>query len=398
MAELDLRSDLDQIAMALEEKGHSKLASLVDICNHDIHTRKASVARRKPRAAKARVAASEVSGDVVKKLRWARAELRDIARDFRKAGSMQEARHLLRLAEDLAEDEREIVEGPVAEGGEAFEGDDLDVDLDSSFEGDEDLDLGDEEMSEGEGEEDGDEGAEEPAMDAPAGDEEFSMDASFEALDLDEQLAAEFGDFIPAPDPMDVPEEFELEPGEEPGVATMDDLETGEPSDEGEPALDTVEACVKEMRSIARQCRREGKLRQAAAMTRWAISIEQEVTAPVAEPVVPVEMPETSGEPGPVDASDYDLGLSDQELLDFAMTGQMPAHADDEAAEGEETPAEEAAEAPVEETTPTQYMEAAAKLARTASVLRKHGQKDEANRLLRKASNYKAIARQRSKK
>lgn len=395
MAELDLRSDLDQIAMALEEKGHSKLASLVDICNHDIHTRKASVARRKPRAAKARVAASEVSGDVVKKLRWARAELRDIARDFRKAGSMQEARHLLRLAEDLAEDEREIVEGPVAEGGEAFEGDDLDVDLDSSFEGDEDLDLGDEEMSEGEGEEAGDEGAEEPAMDAPAGDEEFSMDASFEALDLDEQLAAEFGDFIPAPDPMDVPEEFELEPGEEPGVATMDDLETGEPLDEGEPAeepaaeeepaLDTVEACVKEMRSIARQCRREGKLRQAAAMTRWAISIEQEVTAPVAEPVVPVAMPETSGEPGPVDASDYDLGLSDQELLDFAMTGQMPAHADDEAAEGEET-------------TPTQYMEAAAKLARTASVLRKHGQKDEANRLLRKASNYKAIARQRSKK
>jgi hypothetical protein len=386
MADLDLRADLDQIAMALDQKGHSKLASIVDICNHDIHTRKATVKRRQPRAAKTKVSASTVSGDIVKQLRWARTELRDIARDFRKAGSMAEARSLLRMAEDLAEDERELVEGPVAEGGEAAEGSEFEIDLDSPVD-DSEFDF---------------EGLDDDS--APEGDDGFSVhsDGEIEGISFDELFEMlTRGEEAPASDEGDIASEDEEAP-----APVVEDEE------EDAPKLDTVEACVKEMRSIARLCRKQGNLRQAAALVRWAVAIEEDMageSAGLAAPVTPVVLPETDGEPGPVDATNFDIG--DEELLDFAMTGELPdlaeigtederdlavradEVAEQEAHEGHETPEEEAEE----HTTPTQYMEAAATLARTASVLRKHGQKEEANKLLRKASVYKVLAARKGK-
>lgn len=357
----NLRRELDEIAMELEKKGHAKLAEVVDICNHEIHERKATVKpatvtkpKRAPKAAKT-VSASvkKAAAAKLKDVRWARAELRDIAREYKKLGSIKEARQLLKMAEDLAEDEQELLEvtGPAMESTETVEGEDMDVDGD-------DLD-----------------------MDTPVDDESAEGDDECVCVDVS------YDDESPE---------------------TYDDTIEG---DDEEVTLDTVEACAKEIRAIARALRVEGDFKTAAVMQRLACEcMDTGSELDLSAPVTVIPLPETDGSAPPIDATDFALG-DDEDLIDFAL--EVAEENDD----GEEvdltnefTPAEESEEpsdeaeleteeevAPDESEKANEYMAAAKSLTRTAKSLRKAGAGDQANQLIRKAAVYKARAAKLSK-
>lgn len=349
MADTSLRRELDAIAMELEQKGHSKLASVVDICNHEIHSRKASVKpskpaksasapKRQPKPAKSRVSAARVAGaaKALKDIRWARTELRDIAKEYRKLGSLAQARQLLRMAEDLAEDETELMEiaGPVVDVDTAVEGEDLDIDLDT------------------------------PVDDDSADDE------------------------CVCPEP-----EYDDEAPE-----TYDD--TVEEDEEEEVDLSTVEACAKEIRAIARELRREGDHRNASIMSKLACECEN-MTVSEDPSVVVIPLPETDGGAPPIDATNFALG-DDENLLDFAVEVVEDGEPVDLTNEFSETTEESEEIATEEEVNPEESREAeeflttAATLKRTARRLRAEGLTDQANALLRKSSTYKSIAKRRA--
>lgn len=350
MADTSLRRELDAIAMELEQKGHSKLASVVDICNHEIHSRKASVKpskpskpvksasapKRQPKPAKPRVSAARVAGaaKALKDIRWARTELRDIAKEYRKLGSLAQARQLLRMAEDLAEDETELMDiaGPVVDVDTAVEGEDLDIDLDTPVDDDECVCPGDE---------------------------------------------PEYDDEAPE---------------------TYDD--TVEEAEEDDVDLSTVEACAKEIRAIARELVREGDHRNASVMRKLACECEN-MTVSEDPSVVVIPLPPTDGGAPPIDATNFALG-DDENLLDFAVEvvedGESVSLENEfsEATDESEEIATEEEVNPEESKKVEEFLATAATLQRTARRLRAEGLADQANALLRKSSAYKSIAKLRS--
>lgn len=358
MADTSLRRELDAIAMDLEQKGHSKLASIVDICNHEIHTRKASVKpskkaekptraastpakpKRRPQPKRSVTSAARIAGAAraLKDVRWARKELRDIAREYRKLGSVVEARQLLRMAEELAEDETELMEvaGPVVDVDNAVEGEDIDLDT----------------PVEDEASEDEYEGVYEELLDSQ---ECVCEDESTEEYDEE------------------APETYE------------DDVEA-------EPVLATVAACAKEIRAIARELRREGDHRNASIMTRLACECEN-----MAEPVTVIPLPPTDGGAPPIDSTDFALG-DDENLLDFAVEvvqdGEPEEHVNEFAPETSEEAIEDEV-APDESKAAEEYLTASASLKRTAKALQSEGLGNDAKKLLRKAYAYDSIAKKR---
>lgn len=132
----DLRTELDEVAVSLEKCGRADLATIIDICNNEIHTRVASLKAPKPAVRPARSASTVrvSSAEALKKIRWARTELKDLAREFKKAGSMAEYRKLLKASEDLAEDEAELA-------GKETEGDPVAGEQVKDFSGEVELDT-----------------------------------------------------------------------------------------------------------------------------------------------------------------------------------------------------------------------------------------------------------------
>lgn len=337
MADINLRDDLDDIASALEKKGRADLSAIVDLCNNQIHTRKASVKKpqRAARKASSDVSTKSVAGDTIKKLRWARAELKDLAREFRKAGSMSEARALLKCAEDLAEEESTMVEGPVVEGSEPAASDDFDFDVESETE---------------------------ECPPCPPCEDDEAAEAAEEAAEgeTDEEIM-----------------------------------------EEALPELPTVAACVREMRALAKElsASKDPQDRKAAAvLRRQAMHCEAEGEVVVVE-LPPTDggsdpVDATDFDFGDDDLSVYDIASepdSDEEIVSDSV---LDLEGEDEDA-GEETmeSSEEAASEIAEETTPSEYMEASATLERTAHTLKARGYDAEARKLLAKAMEFKKAAR-----
>lgn len=285
-----LQRDLYEIAQSLEQAGHPHLATIVDECNHEVHTRVASVKRRKPRQA----SRDEVKLRNLKNLRWARAELRDIARELKKSGNtldIRQARQLLKFAEDLAEEEI-LIEGPV-----------VDTSVEDSTPMDDDLGMGDVEIHD----EDFNDG----------GVDELCEIVCNQGCDDDSVEDDDFGGIEELED--------DIESDDSGEVAELED-ETVEEEEEELPVLDTYEACVKELRACVRELRSQGDNKRAAKV----VGLIRQIRAD-ADGVEPTDMPEPNGESDVVDSTDYDFGdidlsditdevegeIADEEILDF---------------------------------------------------------------------------------
>lgn len=285
----DIRRDFDEIALRLEAQGETTLASVIDLCSAEIHTRMARAQRRpKPRAAK--VSAASVAGDALAQIRWARTELRDLARSYRKHGSVAEARDLLKLASDLADDEHALETGS-------------DADLPPW---------------------------EEPAVDtAPADDAGNADDVGDEgvadiAIDFDMPVIFPEGEGAPDDEAESTEESDEtaVESGDVEDVSTEDEDQVVEPEEASLPPIETLEACLKEVRVLARMARRANNIKHAAKLTHWAMFVEASLTEAGDEAVV-VPLPPTDGEDPIIDSTNFNHG--DDDIVNFALEVEQEA-------------------------------------------------------------------------
>ncbi len=270
----DIRSDFDEIALRLEAQGETMLASVIDLCSAEIHTRMAR-AQRRPKPRMAQVSTVSVAGDALAQIRWARSELRDLSRAYRKHGSVAEARDLLKLASDLSYDEQAIESGsdeyvlpweaPADESGDEGGGEAV-VDIDGPVE-------------------------------FPEGEDEPSDDA--ESMEFSDEEAADEGDTGEVSTDI----EDQVEPTEEEIEASL-------------PPINTMEACLKEVRVLARMARRANNIKTAAGLTRWAMFIEASIAEAGDEAIV-IPMPESDGEDGIIDSTNFDFG--DDDIVNFAL-------------------------------------------------------------------------------
>lgn len=155
-------AELDLMAASLEAKGNADLASLIDEVSAELLNESTVVEAKAPKAKKApkpaksnnkrrktnkkKASASKVvisRADAKKILKAAHSELLDIASELLKDGDLKEARHIIRYAEEVKEEENKLlvtdmpegeVPAPMAEDTEESDDEDLDDDMDDSEE------------------------------------------------------------------------------------------------------------------------------------------------------------------------------------------------------------------------------------------------------------------------